>query len=93
MRKLIFGYGKILMTPEFRPSIEEGRLNLQEGKGTGMVGEHIDSSGFKRTENDVVLCFANIESLDALIERLQTTKRMMLGTEKNLREFIEDVED
>lgn len=93
MRKLIFGYGKILMTPELQPSTNEGRLNLQEGKGTGTVGEHIDSSVFKRTENDVVLCFANIESLDALIERLETTKRMMLGTEKNLREFVEDMED
>ena len=90
MRKLIFGYGKILMTPEFQPSINEGRLNLQEGKGTGIVGEHTDSSGFKRTENDVVLCFANIESLDALIERLQTTRRMMIGTEKNLIEYVED---
>lgn len=89
MKKVIFGYGKILMTPEFQPSINEGRLNLQEGEGTGIVGEYTDSSNFKRTENDVVLCFANVESLDVLIERLQTTKRMMLGTEKDIREFIE----
>jgi len=79
-RKLTFGYGKILITPALHGS-SEGRLILQENRGTGTVGELTDARNFRYSDDDFVLIFKNTQSLDVMLERLELLKRMMLGQE------------
>lgn len=80
-RKLIFGYGKILITPTLSRRPKEGRLILQQNKGTGTIGELRDGRDFRYSNDDFVLSFRNIESLDVVLDRLQMLKLMMLGKE------------
>lgn len=83
-RKLTFGYGKILITPSLSHRPQEERLILQENKGTGTIGELTDASKFRYSNDDFVLSFRNIESLDVVLERLEMLKRMMLGQETTI---------
>lgn len=80
-RKLTFGYGRILITPTLSQRPKEGRLIFQENKGTGTIGELADGRDFRYSNNDFVLSFRNIESLDVVLDRLQMLKLMMLGKE------------
>lgn len=86
MKALVrFGEGQTLITGMTLPSSENtlGRLYLQEGHGSGVVGDKKDSHGFRYYENDVVLQFGNTESLDVLVRQLLTLKELMQGTLKD----------
>ena len=72
-----FGKGDILLTPYLERS-GVGLLVMQN-KGTHIVGEFTSSENFKREEDDTVMTFSNVRSIDVVIERLETLKRMMMG--------------
>ena len=71
-----FGAGKILVTPAVNGD-KIGFLIMEEGKGTGIIGELAPNTDSETTENDTVLRFSNIESLDVVLERLEELKRLM----------------
>lgn len=81
-----FGYGKALITPIMREDKTKGAIVLQPNRGAGTVGEETSTEYFSETSNDILLTFANIESIDVLIRRLEQLKRMMNGQEENLKE-------
>jgi len=82
--RLTFGYGKILITPVLSHRPQEGKLILQKNKGTGTIGELTDARDFRYSNDDFVLSFKNIESLDVVLERLEMLRRMMLGQETTI---------
>lgn len=74
-----FGTGDILMTS----LCEENRekccvvLHNQEAKE---IGEEVSTDGFHISENDTLLVFTSIKSIDVLIDKLFEAKLMMKGT-------------
>ncbi len=71
-----FGTGDILITPMVKTDFSGGFIVLQN-KGTHIVGER--TQNFEPGDNDTVLSFDTVESLEVLIERLQRLKDMMSG--------------
>ena len=71
-----FGTGDILITPMVKTDFSGGFIVLQN-KGTHTVGEQTQS--FEPGDDDTVLSFDTVESLEVLIERLQKLKDMMSG--------------
>lgn len=71
-----FGAGDILITPMVKTDFSGGFIVLQN-KGTHIVGEQTQSFG--PGDDDTVLLFDTVESLEVLIERLQKLKDMMDG--------------
>lgn len=78
---ICFGSGAVLVTSAINKD-GEGALFLQEGKGTGVIGEYVSTEEFSVRENDTILTFENTESLDVVIERLEEVKRMMENNEE-----------
>lgn len=81
-----FGYGKVLITPIMREDKSKGAIVLQPNRGTGIVGDETSTDTFSESGNDILLTFANTESIDVLIRRLEQLKRMMNGQEDGLKE-------
>jgi len=73
-----FGTGDILITPIAKEDLSKGCVVLQN-KGTHVIGEYMDATYFTGEETDTVISFTKKESIDALIERLEVLKSMMLG--------------
>lgn len=71
-----FGAGDILITPMVKTDFSGGLIVLQN-KGTHVVGEQTQS--FEPGDEDTILSFDTLESLEVLIERLQKLKEMMNG--------------
>lgn len=76
--KAEFGTGDILITPVVKDDYTKGFIILQN-KGTHTIGEYSKAEDFEKEENDVILSFTKIESIDVMIERLQKLKSMMNG--------------
>lgn len=81
-----FGAGDILITPMVKTDFSGGFLVLQN-KGTHVVGEQ--TQNFEPGDNDTVLSFDTVESLEVLIERLQKLKDMMSGDASDCYKEIE----
>lgn len=77
-----FGTGDILITPITKADSNSGYIVLQNHEAH-VIGEY--SQEFKEEAEDVVVSFKNTESLDVLIERLNTLKKMMLDDKRNSR--------
>lgn len=71
-----FGAGDILITPMVKTDFSGGFIVLQN-EGTHVVGEQTQS--FEPGDDDTVLSFDTVESLEVLIDRLQRLKDMMSG--------------
>ena len=71
-----FGAGDILITPMVKTDFSGGFIVLQN-EGTHVVGEQ--TQNFVPGDDDTVLLFDTVESLEVLIERLQKLKGMMSG--------------
>lgn len=82
---LMFGKGEILVTPTVVTGENTGKLYLQPNKGTGIIGERHDM--FAESNDDVILAFGNIESLDVVMERLSQLRGMMCGDYSGCREI------
>lgn len=82
-----FGKGNVLITPIVNEGLEKGFLVLQNGKGTGVVGDEKPNDNFSISDESVILSFENIASLDVVIRRLEQLKRMMDGKEEGLMVF------
>ena len=76
--KCEFGTGDILVTPMCKCDSTKGAICLQN-KGTHIIGEYSSANDFCREEDDTLLTFTKVESIDTLIERLEYLKGMMLG--------------
>ncbi len=81
-----FGTGDILITPMVKTDFSGGFIVLQN-KGTHVVGEQ--TQNFEPGDDDTVLLFDTLESLEVLIERLQKLKEMMSGDTSNCYKEIE----
>lgn len=75
-----FGSGDILITPLAKTDLSKGCIVLQNQEPHA-IGEHL--KGFHEGEDDTVISFSNIESLEVLIERLELLKSMMSGENTN----------
>lgn len=73
-----FGNGDVLITPIVKEDFSKGIIELQN-KGTHAIGEYSKAEDFKKEDDDSILSFTKIESIDVLIERLQKLKSMMNG--------------
>ena len=82
-----FGKGNVLITPMVKENLEKGCLILQNGKGTGTVGEESSNDGFSVSNESVILSFENTASVDVVIHRIEQLKRMMDGKEEGLMQF------
>jgi len=76
--KMEFGTGDILITPMVKEDLSKGCVVLQN-KGTHKIGEYTDSKDFVGEDEDTIIAFTKIDSIDVLIERLTVLKKMMLG--------------
>lgn len=85
------GYGKVLITPAMREDKAKGAIVLQPNREVGTVGEETSADTFSESGNDILLAFANTESIDVLIRRLEQLKRMMNGLEEDLKESDYDL--
>lgn len=83
-----FGTGDILITPMVKTDFSGGFIVLQN-KGTHTVGER--TQNFDPGDDDTVLSFDTVESLEVLIERLQKLKDMMNGDTSDCYKEIEYV--
>lgn len=81
-----FGTGDILITPMVKTDFSGGFIVLQN-KGTHTVGEQ--TQNFELGDEDTVLSFDTLESLEVLIERLQKLKDMMNGDTSDCYKEIE----
>lgn len=81
-----FGAGDILITPMVKTDFSGGFIVLQN-KGTHVIGEW--TQNFEPGDEDTVLSFDNVESLEVLIERLQKLRNMMNGDTSDCYEGIE----
>lgn len=81
-----FGTGDILITPIVKADFSGGFIVLQN-KGTHVVGEQ--TQNFEPGDDDTVLSFDSVESLEVLIERLQKLKNMMSGDTSDCYKEIE----
>lgn len=86
-----FGYGKILITPIMREDKTKGAIVLQPNMGTGTVGEKVSTDTFSENGNDILLTFANTESIDVLIRMLEQLNRMMNGQEDGMKKTDYDL--
>lgn len=81
-----FGTGDILITPMVKTDFSDGFIVLQN-KGTHTVGERMQT--FEPGDEDTILSFDTVESLEVLIERLQKLKDMMSGDTRDCYKEIE----
>lgn len=81
-----FGTGDILITPMVKTDFSGGFIVLQN-KGTHTVGER--TQNFEPEDEDTVLSFDTVESLEVLIERSQKLKDMMSGDTSDCYKEIE----
>lgn len=81
-----FGTGDILITPMVKTDFSGGFIVLQN-KGTHTVGERMQN--FEPGDEDTILSFDTVESLEVLIERLQKLKDMMSGDTSDCYKEIE----
>lgn len=81
-----FGTGDILITPMVKTDFSGGFIVLQN-KGTHTVGERMQN--FEPGDEDTILSFDTVESLEVMIERLQKLKDMMGG---DTRECYKEIE-
>ena len=81
-----FGTGDVLITPLVKEDFSSGCVVLQN-KGTHVVGEY--SQNFEKSEDDTILSFSSVESLDVFIDRLERLKLMMSGDLKGCLSPIE----
>ena len=76
-----FGSGDILLTALCQEDREKCCVILQN-KGTHKIGEVVSADEFKREEDDTILVFTDIRSIDVLIDKLFEAKLMMKGSYK-----------
>lgn len=77
--KVEFGTGDILIVPLVKEDKSKGCLVLQRNKEPQAIGEFRSTKEFKQQEDDTVIAFTKIESLDVFIERLNTLRSMITG--------------
>lgn len=81
-----FGYGDILMTSLCQEDRQKCCVVLQN-KGTGKIGEAVSTDNFDMSEDDTLLVFEDIKSIDVLIDKLFEAKLMMKGSFKPTKTF------
>lgn len=84
-----FGTGDILMTSLCDVNRENCCVVLhnQDAKD---IGEEVSTDGFRIAENDTLLVFTDIRSIDVLIDKLFEAKLMMKGTFKTEKTIEQD---
>ena len=87
MNEIKFGIGKTLLTSYVDKTNISGILFIQEGLGTGNVGELSSTKNFKPREEDTLLHFSNTDSIDSLVDELNHLKKMMQGEYYNCRDY------
>lgn len=73
-----FGTGDILLTALCQEDREKCCVVLQN-KGTHKIGEAVSSDEFAKENDDTLLVFTDIKSIDVLIDKLFEAKLMMKG--------------
>lgn len=74
-----FGTGDILMTSLCNENREECCVVLHNDEQR-KIGAEVSTDGFHIAEDDTLLVFSNIKSIDVLIDKLFEAKLMMKGT-------------
>lgn len=73
-----FGTGDILLTALCQEDREKCCVVIQN-KGTHKIGEAVSSDEFVKENDDTLLVFTDIKSIDVLIDKLFEAKLMMKG--------------
>lgn len=73
-----FGTGDILLTALCQEDREKCCVVLQN-KGTHKIGEAVSADEFVKENDDTLLVFTDIKSIDVLIDKLFEAKLMMKG--------------
>ncbi len=84
-----FGTGDILMTSLCNEDREKCCVVLHN-QGAMEIGEEVSTDGFRIAEDDTLLVFSNIKSIDVLIDKLFEAKLMMKGTFKTEKMIEEE---
>lgn len=92
--KLTFGTGDIMITPVAHREDEDekpdyGMLCLETCERREIGTFEGGNPDYSILSSDVLMVFNKIESVDVMIERLQTLKKMMLGSREDLLELSE----
>ena len=74
-----FGSGDILLTALCKEDREKCCVVMQN-KGTHKIGDKVSTDNFKREDDDTLLVFTDIKSIDVLIDKLFEAKLMMKGS-------------
>lgn len=73
-----FGTGDILLTALCQEDKQRCCVVLQN-KGTHKIGEAISAEKFVQEDDDTLLVFTDIKSIDVLVDKLFEAKLMMKG--------------
>ncbi len=73
-----FGTGDILLTALCQEDRQRCCVVLQN-KGTHKVGEAVSTDNFVQEDDDTLLVFTDIKSIDVLVDKLFEAKLMMKG--------------
>jgi hypothetical protein len=76
--ELDFGKGDILVTPLYWQDDNVGGVAFEQSDKHRSIGETIDSDNFNLKNQDVIMTFSNVKSIDAIIKQLNTIKETML---------------
>lgn len=84
-----FGTGDILMTSLCKENREKCCVVLHNQEPRE-IGEEVNTDGFRIEEDDTLLVFSSIKSIDVLIDKLFEAKFMMKGTFKTDKTIEEE---
>lgn len=76
--ELDFGKGDIIIAPLCWQDDNIGGIAFEQADKSYSIGETIDSDNFNLKNQDVIMTFSNVKSIDKIIEQLNAIKEMML---------------
>lgn len=76
--ELDFGEGDILIALLYWRDENVGGVAFEQADKCYSIGETIDSDNFNLKNQDVIMTFSNVKSIDKVIEQLNTIKETML---------------
>lgn len=80
--ELDFGKGDILIAPLYWRDDNIGGVAFEQADKRYSIGETIDSDNFNLKNQDVIMTFSNIKSIDKVIEQFNAIKEIMLQNKK-----------
>lgn len=76
--KLDFGKGDIIITPFYLQDDNIDGVAFEQSDKRYSIGETIDLDNFNLKNQDVIMTFSNVKSIDIIIKHLNIIKKAML---------------